>query len=38
MSGVKQNILNARSGRSEGNAYQLIREKADIKDERIKFF
>ncbi|MDB5261204.1 MAG: peptidylprolyl isomerase [Adhaeribacter sp.] len=38
MSGVKKNIETSRTGRSEGNTYQLIREKADIKDERVKFF
>ena len=38
MSGVKKNIEASRAGRAEGNAYQLIREKADIKDERVKFF
>ena len=38
MSGVKQNMQGARAGRSEGNTYQLIRDKADIKDERVKFF
>jgi peptidyl-prolyl cis-trans isomerase D len=38
MSGVKQNMQATRTGRAEGNTYQLIREKADIKDERVKFF
>ena len=38
MSGVKKNIEATRTGRAEGSTYQLIREKADIKDERIKFF
>lgn len=38
MSGVKKNIETNRAGQAEGNAYQLIREKADIKDERVKFF
>jgi hypothetical protein len=28
----------SQSGRSEGSAFQLIKEKADIKDQRIKFF
>lgn len=38
MSGVKKQLENMRSARAEGNAYQLIRERSDIEDNRIKFF
>lgn len=38
MSGVKKQMENMRSGRAEGSVFQLIRDRADIKDERIKFF
>ncbi|WP_026462326.1 peptidylprolyl isomerase [Adhaeribacter aquaticus] len=36
--GVKKQIETTRSGRTEGSAFQLIKEKSDIKDDRIKFF
>jgi peptidyl-prolyl cis-trans isomerase D len=38
MSGVKKQLETMRSGRSEGGVFQLIRERSDIKDNRIKFF
>jgi len=38
MSGVRQQLETSRNGRAEGSAFQLIREKSDIKDNRIKFF
>jgi peptidyl-prolyl cis-trans isomerase D len=37
-SGVRKQMEASQSGRSEGSAFQLIKEKADIKDQRIKFF
>jgi peptidyl-prolyl cis-trans isomerase D len=38
MSGVKKQMENMRSGRAEGSVFQLIRDRADIEDNRIKFF
>ncbi len=38
LAAVKNEIKNARSGRTEGNAFEAIKEKADIKDNRVKFF
>ena len=38
MSGVKKQLEGTRSGRAEGSAFQLIKEKSDIEDNRIKFF
>jgi peptidyl-prolyl cis-trans isomerase D len=38
MSGVKKQLETARSGRAEGSVFQLIRDRSDIKDYRIKFF
>lgn len=38
MSGVKKQLETMRSGRAEGSVFQLIRERADIEDNRIKFF
>ncbi|MCC9136693.1 SurA N-terminal domain-containing protein [Pontibacter silvestris] len=35
---VKQQLVNARSGRTENNAFEAIKEKADIKDNRVRFF
>ncbi|MGV3640511.1 MAG: peptidylprolyl isomerase [Adhaeribacter sp.] len=38
MSGVKKQMETMRSGRAEGSVFQLVRDRADIKDNRIKFF
>jgi peptidyl-prolyl cis-trans isomerase D len=38
MSGVKKQMENMRAGRAEGSIFQLIRDRSDIKDNRIKFF
>ena len=38
LSGVKKQLETMRSGRSEGSVFQLIRDKSDIQDNRIKFF
>jgi peptidyl-prolyl cis-trans isomerase D len=38
MSGVKKQLETMRTGRSEGSVFQLIRDRSDIKDNRIKFF
>jgi peptidyl-prolyl cis-trans isomerase D len=38
MSGVKKQLETMRSGRAEGSVFQLIRDRSDIKDNRIKFF
>ncbi len=35
---VKKQLEMGRSSRAEGNTYQLIKDKADIKDNRVKFF
>ncbi|WP_276498341.1 SurA N-terminal domain-containing protein [Pontibacter litorisediminis] len=37
-SNVKQQILTTRTGRAETQAFEAIREKADIKDNRVRFF
>ncbi|MDX5438711.1 MAG: peptidylprolyl isomerase, partial [Pontibacter sp.] len=37
-SNVKQQILTTRAGRAESNAFEAIKEKADIKDNRVRFF
>jgi peptidyl-prolyl cis-trans isomerase D len=38
MSGVKKQMENMRSGRAEGSVFQLIRDRSDIQDNRVKFF
>jgi peptidyl-prolyl cis-trans isomerase D len=38
LSGVKKQLETMRSGRSEGSVFQLVRDKSDIQDNRIKFF
>jgi peptidyl-prolyl cis-trans isomerase D len=35
---VRKDLEANRSGRSEGNAYQFVRDQSKIKDERVKFF
>ncbi|WP_187263392.1 peptidylprolyl isomerase [Pontibacter beigongshangensis] len=35
---VKQQLVNMRTGRNQSNAYEAIKEKADVKDNRVKFF
>lgn len=37
-SNVKQQILTTRAGRAETRAFEALREKADIKDNRVRFF
>lgn len=37
-SNVKQQILTTREGRAETRAFEALREKADIKDNRVRFF
>jgi peptidyl-prolyl cis-trans isomerase D len=38
LSGVKAQLVNQRSSRVESNAFEAIKEKADIKDNRVRFF
>ncbi|PVY40525.1 peptidylprolyl isomerase [Pontibacter virosus] len=38
LSGVKAQLANTRSSRVETNAFEAIKEKADIKDNRVRFF
>jgi peptidyl-prolyl cis-trans isomerase D len=38
LSGVKTQLVNTRSSRIETNAFEAIKEKADIKDNRVRFF
>ncbi len=38
LSGVKQQLVNMRSSNVETRAFDAIKEKADIKDNRVKFF
>ena len=38
LSGVKAQLVNTRAARVETNAFEAIKEKADIKDNRVRFF
>ncbi|MHC2990833.1 peptidylprolyl isomerase [Pontibacter sp. HJ8] len=38
LSGVKAQLVNTRSSRAESNAFEAIKEKAEIKDNRVRFF
>ncbi|SIQ66754.1 peptidylprolyl isomerase [Pontibacter lucknowensis] len=38
LSGVKTQLVNTRTSRVETNAFEAIKEKADIKDNRVRFF
>ncbi|EJF09085.1 peptidylprolyl isomerase [Pontibacter sp. BAB1700] len=38
LSGVKTQLVNNRTSRVETNAFEAIKEKADIKDNRVRFF
>ncbi|WP_018476413.1 peptidylprolyl isomerase [Pontibacter roseus] len=38
LSGVKAQLVNTRASRIETNAFEAIKEKADIKDNRVRFF
>ncbi|MBD1397478.1 SurA N-terminal domain-containing protein [Pontibacter sp. JH31] len=38
LSGVKAQLMNIRAQRVESNAFEAIKEKADIKDNRVRFF
>ncbi|WP_242926316.1 peptidylprolyl isomerase [Pontibacter vulgaris] len=38
LAAVKKELITTRSARTEANAFEAIKEKADIKDNRVKFF
>lgn len=38
LSGVKVQLVNTRASRVESNAFEALKEKADIKDNRVRFF